>query len=196
MPPAPGVLQRSCAETGRRSGSDAQGRQTAPDGYAVGVETIVVGYDGSEIAERALRRAAALAEALPARLVVVTVWRPGPIAGPEPVVVPVGAVILPGGPAAPAPMPVQEPEPQPEPTELARRELELARTRLMGRRVEAEYVAEVGDPAERLLAVSEERGADLLVVGAREHGLLERLLRRAVDESVARAAGCDVLLVH
>jgi nucleotide-binding universal stress UspA family protein len=48
----------------------------------------------------------------------------------------------------------------------------------------------------RLLAVADERVADLIVVGAREHGLLERLLGRPVDETVARRSGRDVLLVH
>ena len=149
------------------------------------MKTIVVGYDGSEPAE-----------ALAAHVVVVSVTRPGPVPAPEPVFAPVAPVLLPGGPAGPAPLPVPDPERRPEPGELARRRVEQARMQLVGMRVEAEYVAEVGDAAERLLAVAEERSADLLVVGAREHGLLERLLGRGVDESVARGAGCDVLLVH
>src|SRR5262249_49875640 len=45
-------------------------------------------------------------------------------------------------------------------------------------------------------AGADERDADLLVVGSREHGLLERLLARSVEEAVARRAGRDVLLVH
>jgi len=67
---------------------------------------------------------------------------------------------------------------------------------LTRRRIEAEYVAEVGEAAERLLALAEERDADLIVVGSREHGFLDRLLGRHVDEAVAARAGCDVLLVH
>jgi nucleotide-binding universal stress UspA family protein len=67
---------------------------------------------------------------------------------------------------------------------------------LTRRRVEVEYVAEVGDAAERLLALARERDADLIVVGSREHGVLDRLLGRHVDEAVAAHAGCDVLLVH
>jgi nucleotide-binding universal stress UspA family protein len=94
-------------------------------------------------------------------------------------------------------MPLPAPEaPGPEPIELAQHQLERARMRLTGVRVEAEYVAEVGDAAERLLALAREREADLIVVGSRERGFLDRLLGRHVDEAVAAHAGCDVLLVH
>jgi nucleotide-binding universal stress UspA family protein len=160
------------------------------------MDTIVVGYDGSEASERALERAAELAEALSAWLVVVSVERSSRV--PVPVVEP-GTVVVPspvGGPM-PAGQPLPEPGPErPEPEELARRQLERARMTLARRRVEAEYVAEVGPAAERLLEVAEERDADLVVVGSREHGLLERLLARPVDEAVARRANRDVLLVH
>jgi nucleotide-binding universal stress UspA family protein len=54
----------------------------------------------------------------------------------------------------------------------------------------------VGDPVERLLEVAHQRDADLIVVGSRERGFLERLLGHGVDEAVARRADRDVLLVH
>jgi nucleotide-binding universal stress UspA family protein len=57
-------------------------------------------------------------------------------------------------------------------------------------------VAEVGDAVERLLALAPERDADPIVVGGREHGFLDRLLGRHVDQGVAAHAGCDVLLVR
>ena len=44
--------------------------------------------------------------------------------------------------------------------------------------------------------MAEQRDADLIVVGSREHGFLDRLLGRSVDESVARRSERDVLLVH
>jgi nucleotide-binding universal stress UspA family protein len=95
------------------------------------------------------------------------------------------------------PLPEYPPESQPpEPEELARRQRERARMSLASRRVEAEYVVEVGDPAERLLDVADERDADLIAVGSREHGFLDRLLGHGVDEAVARRADRDVLLVH
>jgi nucleotide-binding universal stress UspA family protein len=87
-------------------------------------------------------------------------------------------------------------EPRPEPKELAQRHLERAQMSLARAPVEAEYVAEVGDTAERLLALAQERDANLIVVGSGEHGFLDRLLGRHVDEAVAARAGCDVLLVR
>jgi nucleotide-binding universal stress UspA family protein len=162
------------------------------------MDVIVVGYDGSPASERALERSGELAEALSARLVVVSVER----ASREPVTAPMvepGTLFVPSaaGGALPVGPPLPEPGPgRPEPEELARRQLEQARMTLARRRVEAEYVAEIGPAAERLLEVAEQRGADLLVVGSREHGLLERLLARPVDEAVARRADRDVLLVH
>jgi nucleotide-binding universal stress UspA family protein len=98
--------------------------------------------------------------------------------------------------AAGGTVPPFEPEPAPEPEELARRQLERARTSLVSRKVESEYAVELGDPAERLLEVADQRDADLIVVGGREHGFLERLLGHAVDEAVARRANRDVLLTR
>jgi nucleotide-binding universal stress UspA family protein len=67
---------------------------------------------------------------------------------------------------------------------------------LASREVETEYVVELGDPAERLLEVADQRDAALIVIGSREHGFLDRLLSRSVDEAVARRSERDVLLVH
>jgi nucleotide-binding universal stress UspA family protein len=77
-----------------------------------------------------------------------------------------------------------------------RRTLERAEASLADRRLDAEYVVEVGDPAERLLAVAEENESDVIVVGHHRHGLLERLTSSAVDEAVSGRTGRDVLLVH
>ena len=162
------------------------------------MKTIVVGYDGSDAAKRALRRAAETAEAFSARLVVVSVsaYAPAPVSTLEPT-----AELLPPAVAGPvatgATAPLPEPAPaRPEPEELARRQLERARMSLSRRTVESEYVVELGDPAERLLEVADQRNADLIVVGSRERGFLERLLARPVDEAVARRSERDVLLVH
>jgi nucleotide-binding universal stress UspA family protein len=164
------------------------------------MERIIVGYDGSQEAERALERAAELGQALGARLIVVSIervpWLGETVPEVEPAEMPVAAV-PPGPVATGAPTPLPLPQgPRPEPKELARHQLERARMTLTRKRVEAEYVAELGDAAERLLALAQERDVDLIVVGSREHGFLDRLLGRHVDEAVAAQAGCDVLLVH
>jgi len=166
------------------------------------MKTIVVGYDGSEAAERALVRASEVARAFSAQLVVVSVSGsvhvPGAVSAFEP-----GAVLVPPAAAGPAATDgtMALPEPHSEPAlptleELARRQLRRAQVLLRGKRVDAEYVVEVGDPVERLLEVAHQRDADLIVVGSRERGFLERLLGHGVDEAVARRAHRDVLLVH
>jgi nucleotide-binding universal stress UspA family protein len=165
-----------------------------------GVDTIVVGYDGSEAAERALARAADLAEGLSARLVVASVSPSPRVPVMTPVLEPVDPMLAPGGVAGPVPtrgaLSELELDRAPEPKELAQRVLEQARRALTRRRVEAEYVAGVGAPAERLLEIADQHDADLIVVGTREHGFVERLLARPVDEALARKAARDVLLVH
>jgi nucleotide-binding universal stress UspA family protein len=157
---------------------------------------IIVGFDGSQEAERALARAAELSQALGAHLVVVSVASSSRLADTVPAVAG-GEASVPGPVATGAPIPVPLPEPRrPEPMELAEHQLERARNVLAGKRVAAEYVADFGDAADRLLALTQERDADLIVVGSHEHGFLDRLLPRHVDETVAARAHCDVLLVH
>jgi nucleotide-binding universal stress UspA family protein len=163
---------------------------------------IVVGYDGSGEAEQALERAADFAQALSAHLVVLSVSEFQEARQPAVTLAPTGPAAAPGTMAVPVPtgetLPPSEFEIErsPRPEELARRQLEDARRTLAGRDIEAEYLAEEGEMAERLLDVAEHRDADLIVVGSREHGFLERLLGRSTEETVARRADRDVLLVR
>lgn len=168
------------------------------------MEQIVVGYDGSEESRRAVGRAADVAEAFSARLVLVAVGKAEPepeSAGPEPgpgtsLIAPGAAVpvaLAPGGvPAAPE----LEAEPSPRSIDLAARRLEQARSLVAGRSVDVELVSELGDTAECVLEVARGRNADLVVVGTRDRGFLERLFARPADETVARRAETDVLLVR
>ena len=59
-----------------------------------------------------------------------------------------------------------------------------------------EFAGIVGDPVNEIVDVAEQRNADLIVVGTREPGFLERLLEGSVSQGVARHARCDVLIVH
>ena len=163
------------------------------------MKTIVIGYDGSDAAERALARAADIAQVFSARLVVVSVSGLATVAAPVSGFGPTAELVPPAvvGPVAPGgTVPLPKPLSAQEPEELARRQLERARMSLESRKVETEYLVELGDPAERLLEVADQWDADLIVVGSRERGFLERLLGRSVDEAVARRAERDVLLVH
>lgn len=139
------------------------------------MKTILVGYDESEAADRALARAAELALAFDATVIVTSVAQ-----------VLVGAVAAHGvGPIDPADSPA-----------LHREELRHAAEFLSERGVRAEYTVALGDPATVILDLAESRKADLIIVGTREAGLLERLFDPSVSGAVQRRAHCDVLVVH
>ena len=53
----------------------------------------------------------------------------------------------------------------------------------------------VGPPAEAIVRLAEGRDADLIVVGTRKKGFLERLVEGSVNREVLRRANCDVLVV-
>jgi nucleotide-binding universal stress UspA family protein len=147
------------------------------------MKPIVVGYDGSDPARRALERAASFAEKLGTTLVVTSVAEPVAIADDP--YIPGDAIGL----AAPAIVPV------PDRAE-ASRELAEARETLSGRSLQVEYEATVGDAAQGIIDVAEKHDADLIVVGTREPGFVDRVLGGDVSEAVSRRAHRDVLIVH
>ena len=139
------------------------------------MKTIVVGYDKTEPAKRALARAADLATAFDSRLIVTSVAR-----------------LLVGGAVARGVGPI---DPLDEP-ELHREALEDAETFLTDRGIHGKYEVMLGEPAASIVDLAEQQGADLIVVGTREPGFLQRLMGLSVSDAVEHRAHCDVLIVH
>jgi nucleotide-binding universal stress UspA family protein len=138
-------------------------------------KTIVVGYDRTHASNKALARAADLAEAADALLVVTSSARL--LAG--------GAAAHGLGPYDPADTPDEH-----------RGQLEHARELLELRKLQVEYDVEQGDPADAIVALADKHDADLIVVGTHERSFLDRLLHGSVSEGVSRHAHCDVLVVR
>ena len=131
---------------------------------------IIVGYDGSEAAKRALERAAAVAGDH-GRIVVIAVGEPYPRSG---ITIPANR----------------------DPAEIKRRRRELHRARqfLSTRGIQAETVQAWGNPADVLLDAS--RDADLVIVGSRGLNRLQRLMLGSVSSKIVHDAACDVLVVR
>jgi nucleotide-binding universal stress UspA family protein len=71
-----------------------------------------------------------------------------------------------------------------------------ARERLERGGIAAHAVARLGEPADALLAVAEELGADLVVVGNRGCSGVRRYLLGNVADRVAHHSPCSVYIVH
>jgi nucleotide-binding universal stress UspA family protein len=89
-----------------------------------------------------------------------------------------------------------DPDEAGEEARYGRERLDRARSFLEQRGLKAEFVALTGQPAEAIVALAEERGADLIVVGMRKKGFFERLVEGSVAQDVMRRATTDVLAVH
>jgi nucleotide-binding universal stress UspA family protein len=137
------------------------------------MKTIVVGYDETEPAKRALERAADLAEAFQSKLIVTSV-------------APISLSVSRSAGAIDST----------DPPERHVEELEHARAYLDGRGLTAEYQPALGEPADTIVEVANSEHADLIVVGTREPRFLERVFGGSVSQGVARHAHCDVLVVH
>jgi nucleotide-binding universal stress UspA family protein len=143
------------------------------------IKTIVLGYDGSEGAARALQLTAALAGMTNAKVVVVNAFETTLVVNSfetrstELQEARLGRIV------AKAEATADE----------GVRELEKA-----GIVAEADVLE--GSAGECLLGVADSRKADLIVVGRRGHGLLADLLLGSTSEYVVRRAKVPVLVAH
>jgi nucleotide-binding universal stress UspA family protein len=137
------------------------------------MKTIVLGYDETPAAERALERAAELAKAFGSSVIVTSV-----------------AQVAPSGPRGSGPI-----DPT-DPPERHNEQLNHAKAKLHDKGIEAETVAGFGEPAKSITELAEAKKADLIVVGTRELGWLERALGQSVSAGVLHHSHCDVLVVH
>ncbi|HLJ04574.1 MAG TPA: universal stress protein [Solirubrobacteraceae bacterium] len=136
------------------------------------MKTIMLAYDGEPASQPALERAAELAKALAARLIVTSV-----------------APVQIGGPRTAGPL-------EPGSLEEHARELADARSYLEGLGVQAEYIEATGEPANAIVTLADEHQAEMIIVGTHGRNLVERLLGQSVSEAVARKASVDVLIAH
>jgi nucleotide-binding universal stress UspA family protein len=60
----------------------------------------------------------------------------------------------------------------------------------------AEPMCKVGDPAEEIMNVASKRTADLIVMGAKGLGTIDRILLGSVSTRVVQYASCPVLVVR
>lgn len=133
---------------------------------------IVVGIDGSDSSQEALRAAIRLAEPLNSSVEAITAWSQ-PIAA-------TGYSI----------------SPQPDWSEDARDTVETTADVVFGKNRPEWFSTAVreGNPARVL--ISESAGTEMLVVGSRGHGGFAGLLLGSVSAECAEHARCPVLVVH
>lgn len=138
---------------------------------------VVVGTDGSPGSHRAAAVAAAVATRNDAELHIITVVRP-----------PEGWWGVVGSP----------PTPQAVANAFTRAQSEILQTTVAAVGADAAAAItsqEIGDPAGVLMNYCADRDADLLVVGRRGAGLVERMVVGSVADRVVHHAPCPVLVV-
>ena len=142
--------------------------------------SIVVGTDGSETAGEAVRQAVELAKAVGAKVNLVSAFQP------------VGNQRL-----------REERQQVPgdlqwmvNPREDVSDTLEEAAGRLRETGIQVETHAREGDPADAILDVAEEEGADLIVVGNKGMTGAKRFLLGSVPNKVSHHAPCSVMIIR
>ncbi len=142
--------------------------------------SIVVGTDGSETAQEAVRQATELAKAVGARVHVVSAFEP------------VGNQRL-----------REERQQVPEdmqwmvnPREDVEATLKAAEEQIKEAGVDVETFARQGDPADAILDVAEENNSDLIIVGNKGMSGAKRFLLGSVPNKVSHHAPCSVMIIR
>jgi nucleotide-binding universal stress UspA family protein len=143
-------------------------------------QSIVVGTDGSQTAGEAVREATELAKAVGASIELVSAYEPVPSQRLR-----------------------EESRQAPEdlqwsinPREDVDATLQEAAEKIQEAGVSVRTYAREGDPADAILDVAEERGADLIVVGNKGMTGAKRFLLGSVPNKVSHHAPCSVLIIR
>ncbi len=146
----------------------------------MGYRNVVVGTDGSETAEMAVRDAARMAVSFGARLTIVTAFAPNPAAESRA--------------KAEAPADVQWAI-----TDAATADEKATRGRQIAQAegvTDVRIKTETGDAAAAIIDAAESTGGDLIVVGSKGMASASRFVLGNVPNKVSHHAPCDVLIVH
>lgn len=152
---------------------------------------IVVGTDGSETAAEAVRHAQELAVASGAALEIVSAYKAGEASDPSAAYDP---TVQEGSEMTHAPSDVARPVGARQDVSLI---LDAAAAHAASAGIEGVTThAREGDPAQAILTVAEETGADLIVVGNRGMTGASRFLLGSVPDKISHHAPCSVYVVR
>ena len=140
-------------------------------------KVIVAAVDGSEQSVHAARLATAMARTHAAKVIFLTVVRP-----------PEGWWGLEGAPPTPEALAEAVASAQRDILDRTQREVDTEG-------VEHTAIEELGDPASTIISVCERENADLLVIGRRGAGLVERMMIGSVADRLAHHAPCPLMIV-
>jgi nucleotide-binding universal stress UspA family protein len=144
---------------------------------------IVVGFDGHDVAGRALDRGISEAKASGARLVIVVVEE-----------APVDPNMAPPFSIGPPPVVAAVADEFEQPAGLTKIADE-ALQRATSAGVSAELVWEVGDPMRSIVDAARDHQASLIILGTHHYNILQRFLGEDVAAAVKRRVDCDVVTV-
>jgi len=139
----------------------------------VGIQRILIAYDGSPHAEHAMNVALSMAGDMKAKLFVISVIRP-----PEPAE------------SAEFHAVIDEGREKFEKSFVPIRELAKQKD------IELETEVVVGHPAEQIIHMADKMQASVIVMGKRSHTILHRWMIGSNSERVLRYAHCPVMIVH